>query len=247
MSHQITRSMGLSLVPERKLNDILLQVILNCKECSKKKDVGLDRNLCNICRLNHTRIRRYADANIPALYWLLEMEKNFVGDQILKDTYEEITKDLKKSYFDGVRICFAGSNGVGKSMTLCNILKRAAEKNFSALYVNLNDIISVMLSRDSDDKSTARRELLMVDFLVIDEFDQRYMPNDKSADLFGKILEEVFRCRAQNKLPILMSTNTIDIVAAFYGTAMQGSIDSLMSTVDIIPVLGQDQRKKGQK
>lgn len=169
------------------------------------------------------------------------MDLHFKGDGILLEKYREITTDIRKTYSAGTAICFAGSHGLGKTMTCCNVLKRAVEKKYSALYVNLNDIVSVMLTRDSEERSTARRELLLVDFLVIDEFDPRYMSNDKASDLFGKILEEIFRTRAQNGLPILMCTNSPNVVDSFTGPIKQ-SISSLMSTVKTVAVLGKDYR-----
>lgn len=248
MSHQISRSIGLASIPERKVIEALEQTIRKCKVCSTKTDVKLDGNLCKDCRINNKRIQRYADANIPVVYWDLEMEHNFTGDPTLKEKYLEITKDLRQSYHDGIAFCLAGGHGRGKTMTCCNILKRAVEKNFSSLYVNLGDIVSVMLNgKDSEDRATARRELLMVDFLVVDEFDPRYMSNDKASDLFGKILEEIFRARTQNKLPIMMCTNSPDVVKSFNG-AIKESIESLMSGVKTVPVLGKDQRMaKGKK
>jgi len=250
MSHQISRSVGLATIPERKIVEALEQTIRSCTVCSAKANVKLDHSLCNACRLNNKRIQRYAEANIPVTYWALEMEHHFTGDPSLKEKYLEITQDLRKSYQEGIAICFAGNHGRGKTLTCCNILKRAVEKNFSGLYVNLNDIVSVMLNGQFEDKGLARRELLMVDFLVIDEFDSRYMSNDKASDLFGKILEEIFRTRSQNSLPILMCTNDVDVKKSFTG-AIKESIESLMSTVKTIPVLGKDQRlvnaSKGKK
>lgn len=243
MPHQISRSLGLSSVPEKKKNDELEETLRRCPTCSANPSVKLDGGGCKKCHIRNECIRRYADGNIPVVYWNLEMERDFTGYPILKEKYLEITKDLRQSYKDGVAICFAGGHGRGKTLVCCNILKRAVEKNFSILYVNLGDIVAVMLNgKDSDDRAVARRELLTVDFLVIDEFDPRYMSNDKSADLFGKILEEIFRSRTQNKLPTLMCTNSPDVVKSFTG-AIKESIESLMSTVETIPVLGRDQRK----
>lgn len=251
MPYQISRSLGLSSVPEKKKNDALEDTLRKCTVCSTNPKAKLDGGICKICRIRTECIRRYADGNIPVVYWDLEMERDFTGFPILKEKYLSITKDLNQSYKNGVAICFAGGHGRGKTMTCCNILKRAVEKNFSILYVNLGDIVSVMLNgKDSDDRAVARRELLTVDFLVIDEFDPRYMSNDKSSDLFGKILEEIFRSRTQNKLPTLMCTNSPDVVKSFTG-AIKESIESLMSTVETIPVLGEDKRKaiagKGKK
>lgn len=247
MGHQISRSIGLSSIPERKKLDILKDIIGNCSVCSKNPRAKINGGACKECSLKTEYIRRYADANIPILYWNLEMDSDFVGFPGLKIKYQEITKDLKSAYKNGIAVCFAGSHGVGKTLTVCNILKRAVENDFSSLYVNLGDIIAILLnSNDLEDKTLARRELLMVDFLVIDEFDARYMSSDKSSDLFGKILEEIFRTRSQNKLPTLMCTNTIDVVKSFNGPIKE-SIQSLMNTVELFPVLGKDQRMVKKK
>ena len=228
-------------VPQRKLVEALEQTIRNCKECADNKEVKLDRNMCTKCSILNTAIARYAESNIPAKYWSLEMALHFKGDSILMEKYKSITTDLRQSYKDGVAVCFAGGHGLGKTMTCCNILKRAVEQNYSALYVNLNDIVSVMLNKDTEERAIARKQLLIVDFLVIDEFDPRYMSNDKASDLFGKILEEIFRTRSQNSLPIFMCTNSPNVADSFVGP-IKTSITSLMSCVRMVPVLGKDFR-----
>lgn len=241
MSHQISQSESLLTVPKRKVIEALEQTVRDCNVCSIDKNVRLDRNLCEKCSILNKAIQRYAESNIPVKYWPLEMTKHFKGDSILMDKYKEITSDLRKSYRDGIAFCFAGSHGLGKTLVCCNVLKRAAEQNYSCLYVNLSDIISVMLSKDSEESSGARRQLLLTDFLVIDEFDPRYMSNDKTSDLFGKILEQIFRTRSQNSLPILMCTNSPNVTESFVGPIKQ-SITSLMSCVKMVPVLGKDFR-----
>lgn len=226
--------------------EALEQTIRNCPTCSARSDVKLDANLCDDCRIRNKCIHRYAESNIPVVYWNLEMDHHFTGDPILMEKYKTITSDLRKTYRDGLAVCFAGNHGLGKTMTCCNVLKRAAEIGYSCLYVNLGDIVTIMLNRDTEDKGVARKELLLVDFLVIDEFDPRYMSNDKASDLFGKILEEIFRTRHQNGLPIMMCTNSPNVVESFTGPIKQ-SITSLMNTVTTIAVLGKDHRKVGVK
>ncbi len=217
------------------------QTLKNCEVCSVS-EVKLDC-CCPKCRLINKVLSLYHESNIPLRYWRLEMGADFRGDAILSEKYQEIIKDLKQVYSKGICICFAGSNGVGKTLTCTNILKRAAEKGFSALYTTLGDIVSNVVSPESDDKSIARRELLMVDFLVIDEFDPRYMGSGQAADLFGRTLEDIFRARVQNNLPTFMCTNSPNVTESFTGSIKQ-SISSLMNYVDIIPVLGKDFRKE---
>lgn len=226
-----SRSPALNNIPKKKLKE-WLSVIEQSTEDIKDKNVKL------------TAIHRYADSNIPIEYWSLKMERDFFGDPRLKTKYEEYTADLKASYINGVSICFAGSHGVGKTMAVSCILKKATQKGFSGLYTTLSDIVNVLTSSPNEDKFLARRELALVDFLVIDEFDSRFMPSDNAADLYARSLEGVFRTRSQNKLPTLMCTNSPNVVESLNGP-LKASIDSLMKGyIKIFPVLGDDGRKK---
>ena len=156
----------------------------------------------------------------------------------------EYVEDLKASYVNGTSVCFAGGHGLGKTMTATCILKKACQKGYFCLYTNLSDIVSVLTSGSGEDKFLARRELVLVDFLVIDEFDSRFMPSENAADLYARSLESVFRTRSQNKLPTLMCTNSPNVVESFSGQ-LKASISSLMSGyLKVFPVFGEDVRKK---
>ena len=192
-------------------------------------------------------VNRWAESNIPIEYWKLKMEKDFIGDPRLKQKYDEYVKDIKQSYITGNSICLAGNHGVGKTMAVNCILKKASAVGYSCLYTNLSDIVSVLTQASGEDKFLARKELLMVDFLVIDEFDPRFMATENAADLYARTLEGVFRTRSANKQPTLMCTNSPNVVKSFSG-ALQASIGSLMSGyIKIFPVLGEDIRSKGVK
>jgi DNA replication protein DnaC len=187
---------------------------------------------------------RYFEANIPLLYWRLEMNKDFEGDQSLFDTYESIVNDLQQTFINGKSLCFAGAFGRGKTMTCCNILKRAVEKGYSALYTTLTDIVSATFSEES---YLARRELMLVDFLVIDEFDSRHIASsNKSIDFFGRVLEDVIRVRSNNNLPLFFCTNSPNPLEPFQDS-IKASISSLWNNVEMIPVLGKDYRVIGVK
>jgi hypothetical protein len=129
------------------------------------------------------------------------------------------------------------------TMTITSVLKQASLKGYTCLYTTLSDIVAVLLGPDGEDRYAARRELMSVDFLVIDEFDSRFMQTENASDLFGRTLESIFRTRSQNKLPTLMATNSPNIVESFTGPIKQ-SIDSLMKGyVKTVIVLGEDFRK----
>lgn len=245
MNTDFSRSKALNTIPKKKVYAKLLSVVQNCETCSNKEVMGDSFDgLCSKCALIHTAYNRYAESNIPIEYWALKMEKHFKGYKPLFLSYEEIVNDLKKSYLTGKSICFAGSHGLGKTMTVANILKKANQKGYTALYTTLSDIVNVLTQADGEEKYLSRRELTMVDFLVIDEFDPRFMPTENAADLYARTLESVFRTRSQNKLPTFMCTNSPNPVEAFNG-ALKASIKSLMSGyIQVQIVFGDDFRSK---
>jgi DNA replication protein DnaC len=240
MVYQISKSSLFVNIPPRKITNALETTIKNCDVCSKN-GVKLDQ-ACDKCRGINTILRRYVDANIPVMYWRLDMSKHFKGEQYILDKYNEIISDLSVTYDIGICCCFAGSHGVGKTLLTTNIIKRAVAKGYSGLYVTLSDVVESIISLSNDQKVMARQKLLEVDFLVIDEFDSRHMGSDAASDLYGRILENVFRTRVQNKLPLLMCTNSPNVVESFDG-ALKKSIESLMNYVEIVPIIGKDFRK----
>jgi len=174
------------------------------------------------------------------------MLKHFIGDTILLTKYNELTKDLSQTYKDGPCVCFAGQHGVGKSFLVTNILKRAIEKSYSGLYVNLQDIVSMIVSPENEDKSIARNELNRVDFLVIDEFDGRHMGSGAGIDLYGRTLEGIFRTRCQNNLPTFFCSNSPNLSEIFQGP-LKISFNSLMNYMEVVTPLGKDFRKMEKK
>lgn len=230
-NQDFSRSRALNNIPSKKLSAAIIAV-----------EEGQDTLEIKAVKL--TAINRYAESNIPIEYWGLKMDRDFIGDPRLRERYEQYVEDLKVSYVNGTSVCFAGGHGLGKTMTATCILKKACQKGYFCLYTNLSDIVSVLTSGSGEDKFLARRELVLVDFLVIDEFDSRFMPSENAADLYARSLESVFRTRSQNKLPTLMCTNSPNVVESFSGQ-LKASISSLMSGyLKVFPVFGEDVRKK---
>ncbi|MDP2685257.1 MAG: ATP-binding protein [bacterium] len=242
MNNHISRSDAFRTIPPRKIQEALIKTIKDCEACNGSG--ATLNNTCDKCRVINTALNRFADSNIPTRYWHLKME-DFKGSKVLLDKYNELTEDLNKTYDDGVCICFAGPHGTGKTLTVVNVLKKAAARGYQCLHVTLSDIVSSAVSNTAYDKFIARRELMMVDFLVIDEFDPRHMTEGAGADLFGRQMEDIFRRRSENKLPLFMCTNSPNVIDSFTGPIKQ-SINSLMNYATIIPIIGQDFRKGGK-
>lgn len=226
-----SRSPSLNNIPKRKLTDHLVAIESSNDDLKTKN-------------LKITAINRYAESNIPIEYWALKMDKDFQGDNRLLDKYKDYTLDLKKTYTSGQSICFAGSHGLGKTMTMCCVLKTASLKGYSCLYTTLTDMVSVLTQGSIEDKFIAKKELSMVDFLVIDEVDQRFFrQSDNANETFARTLESILRGRLQNKLPILMATNSPQIKETFV-TQFKDSLGSLMSKIEMFIVMpGPDFRK----
>lgn len=228
MEFQLDSSNPLISIPQKKLDSVINSIEENFSE--DMRGVMIEA------------VVRYANANIPVDYWFREM-KDFKGDRGLLKKYEQITANMQRSYDKGVRYCFAGKHGTGKTLATSSVLKKAVETGFSAIYITLTDVVTLMASQNADGKYKARQTLLMVDFLAIDEFDPRFMGSANAADLYGRILEPTLRTRIQNTLPTILCTNSPNVLSGFSGS-LQQSISSLMSLVKTVPVLGSDYRAK---
>jgi DNA replication protein DnaC len=225
-TYQFSHSKALNNIPVEKLNAFIASIPQG-----------------NNHHLKIGAVNRYYESNIPVEYWRLRMDKHFQGNEILKGVYDDFTKNAKESYDKGTTFCLAGTHGAGKTMTITCILKKAVEKDFTALYTTISDIVSVLTTAPPEERYMARRELLTVDFLAIDEFDPRFIGSDSAADLYARTLEGIFRSRVQNHLSTMLASNSPNPKGIFTG-ALKESLDSLFSGyVDIIPIYGKDHRK----
>jgi len=189
----------------------------------------------------HRMIDKMSDANIPAGYWFLTMDK-FEGSPKLKEIVDDYVANLQNYYMEGRSICLAGNQGTGKTMSSICILKEALKKDFSAYYTTAADMLSDLSDKET---SSIRSHLKNVDFLVIDELDSRFFTSDSMREFFSGKYELIFRHRAHNQLPTILCTNeTQDILRVFYGPGVQ-SIDSLNNQyLKVYPVVGKDFRKR---
>lgn len=219
----------------KSLNNIPLKKLQS--KIEEIKSLEIEEKFKN---MNIASVNRFCEANIPVEYWDLAM-KDFKGSKNLKDLYDSYTLDLKKSYIDGKSFCLCGAHGVGKSMTLANILKMACLKNYSCLYTTLSDAVTAM-TYNNEEKFVIKKELNTVDFLVVDEFDPRFIASENAGDLYARTVEHIFRTRSQNKLPTLMASNSPNVLNSFSGQ-LQKSLESLFNGyLESIAVLGKDYR-----
>lgn len=223
------------MITNKKIEFEKKRIIKNCSHCH---GVG-----CKVCSGYCNFIDSMAEANIPVDYWFRNM-KGFYGDSGLRDETLKYIKHIDMEYSKGKVFCLSGHRGVGKTMTACEILKAAILKGFNVHYTTLVDAISIMTTYEA---YSYRQSLKYWDFMVVDEVDQRYFETINSKNLYGNHFENILRTRAQNKLPLIMCTNSEDLDAIFAGE-FQESFKSLRSQFfNIIPVGGHDARKEEGK
>lgn len=188
------------MVPAKKLEKIAENIKKECA-CS---GVG-----CNICASKIGRMRGYAKAGIPVIYWNLAF-KEFAGDQRFAESVRAILKDIDAFYNKGTSYAFVGNLGTGKSYAACCILKTSIIAGYDCHYTQMAEIVNVLLS--GRDNTGYLSGLLEYDILVIDEFDPRWVfPSEKVERIFGSNLEYILRTRFQNGMPTIVCSNAVDI------------------------------------
>src|ERR1700722_17595480 len=114
MNYQaLPRSQSLHNIPQRKLDEAIQALIMDCKACSGKSNLD---GLCQKCSVNIIARNRWYDANIPLDFWAREI-KDFVGPEPLKKAYDYFSSNVEKMYSNGVSVCVCGSHGIGKSFS----------------------------------------------------------------------------------------------------------------------------------
>ena len=231
MNNLDLRSKALNNIPEKKLKEFIHRINESTPDI-KEKNIKI------------IAVNRYAESNIPIDYWTKIMGRDWAGDNNLLNYYNEYIKDIRQSFIDGKSVCLASSHGRGKSLALSCILKKASSAGYTALYTTLSDIVAIMTQATNEEKFVAKRELCLVDFLFIDEVDNRFFSQSElSSELFARSFELIIRTRLQNKLPVLLATNSPNVKQSF-SSFFKESLDSIMNNIPILPVSGTDFRKK---
>lgn len=222
----------------RKLEIARQSVIRACVKCGGQG--------CKECNAKAECFNIWSVANIPVAYWTLTL-KTFPGHESVSNWVKECIGSLDKIYADGKSFSLNSSAcGLGKTFAACEVLKRALVAGYTARYTTMPEAIDMVSNKE--ERIAFKSVMLDADFVVIDEFDRRFLPGtDYGKELFGSTMENIIRSRFQNKLPIIFCSNEtegkfgIDVV--FDGLFAQ-SFGSLFSKSNVInvPIFGVDLR-----
>jgi DNA replication protein DnaC len=196
---------------------------------------------CHICKSKANRLTKYQEAGIPAFFWDKSF-KGFGGNKIFKSKMEPYIKDLDSWYDSGKSLFLVGNLGTGKSYVSCCFLKLAIVKGYSGMYTTMMDCVNnIVHSRDSKflDK------VLNKDFLIIDEFDSRWIfPSEKSEQIFSSNMEFILRTRFQNMLPTVLCSNTSEIDNVLKGFHSKAFSSLKTKYGDVVYTAGGDLRRQ---
>jgi DNA replication protein DnaC len=223
------------MIPKNKIKRIKSNITRDCANCNGDS--------CSKCISKACRIDNYASANIPSSYWLLAF-KDFEGDSKFYEFVTCVLKDIDKAYDNGYSYLFTGGLGTGKTYAACSILKMSITLGYASEYTTMATIINSILSKDVDTSSYIKN-LIMCDFLVIDEFDPRWIfPSEKAEQMFGSSLEHILRMRFQNATPTILCSNAPDVDTVLSGKFAKAFKSLRARHLKMICVGGVDFRRR---
>ena len=147
-----------------------------------------------------------AEANIPIRYWDYKLEDLTWCPQAAKKMQKYIDK-IETAHTKGIGLFLFGNNGLGKSLSAALVLQEALRKNYTARWSMLSELLA--LSSDGvynkDAREAFRKEILEVDFLVVDDVDKTFV--SQKSNYTNIHIDYLFRTRSNHCLPTLVTSN----------------------------------------
>ena len=149
-----------------------------------------------------------ARAGVPVKFYEAELDQ---FDKCLpaKKKIESYIRKIDQAFEKGIGLYCCGGQGLGKSFCEAIIAKGALRKGYSVLFTTLSEIINQFGDGfyDKDQREAYRREVLEVDFLIVDDIDKTLMNTEKSISYIAAAFDQLFRTRSNELLPTIFSSN----------------------------------------
>lgn len=154
---------------------------------------------------------KMARSNIPFKFWQWEMEGIKPQNTLAEKSLEKLNKYIKrlgKSYKKGIGLFIFGPSGSGKTCSSCIILKHVLRAGYTARFTMLSECITMFADGwyDRGKREQFVKELLSVDFLVIDDIGKEFRQKTGS-DINRAAFDSIFRQRANEMLPTIITSN----------------------------------------
>lgn len=153
---------------------------------------------------------RLAKAGIPPKYWDHNLDDLDRANAHVRNKLATYCEKFEKVLERGQGLFLVGSNGTGKTLSACMVLKEALKKGYTARFIMLNEIVSMMTDSTYDRSARQKfnEEVMEVDFLVIDDITKIYKNREKMTSTFVDLqFDSVFRSRANYNLPVIITSN----------------------------------------
>lgn len=169
--------------------------------------------------------------------------KIYHGVEEVKVFVENYINHLDENIEENRGIFFCGSNGVGKSMLSCIILKEAYRRRYSCRRVTFSQYINYYTEawnvRDKNEKDTLESDFYEqykgVEFLVLEEIGKEI-----DSKIAKPILEDLLRYREEHGLVTVICCNIpMKVVEETYGPSVASLCKGHMTPVTIV---GKDMR-----
>lgn len=162
----------------------------------------------------------------------------------IKEFVVDYLNDLDTNVEENRGICFIGSNGVGKSLLSCIILKEMYKHRYSCRRVTFSSYISAYTESwgaNKSEKDVIESELYEkykgVEFLVLEEIGKEI-----DSKIAKPILEDLLRYREEHGLVTIICTNLTPVtLKELYGASVCSLINGNMT---VIVIDSEDKRQE---
>lgn len=204
---------GEGYVPTGKTIDTITFAFKNCK-CKEEFENVKNFILANIPK------RRF---NLPELKLKKRIVQNTLTDEnvsLFKTVVKGYLKNFDKARRDGLGLMFFGTPGSGKTTAALKIVLQLLSNNLDCYYIYFKNLIGLLMEGyDDRQKSNLFKEIIDVDFLVIDELSLVSRVTNHMVAEFTSICKQRF----ENEKPTLLISNyqTIDEIYHNFGAPME--------------------------
>jgi len=171
-----------------KIDKLRSSIIKSCKKCNGEGYIPtgniINKNSFEFddcrCKKKFNRLKEYIVSNIPKRRFNLIKTLKKKGNILNTLTNEKISlynvvirkylKNFNKIKKDGLGLMFFGTPGSGKTTASIFIIIKLIKNNKDCYYIYFKDLIGLLMqSYDDKSKGPLFKEIISVDFLVIDE------------------------------------------------------------------------------
>lgn len=181
---------------------------------------------------------------VPRRFCNLTLDDFMVKEKGLdkvKNKIKDYIDNIESNMGEGKGIFFYGSNGVGKSMLSCIVLKEFYRNRYSCRRITFAQYINAYTtSWGKKDREIYEQDLYSkykgVDFLVIEE-----VGKEVESKIAKPILEDLLRYREEKGYVTFICCNlTLEDFREYYGSSICSLVNGNQT---IIKIVGEDKRK----